>query len=59
MTEVCENDWVLDDFGGQAEWRQVVSIVGNTLYMADGGVMGMDEVKEVMLPSEAHAVGLV
>jgi hypothetical protein len=34
--------------------RQVASVVEDTLYMVDGGVMGAGEVTEVFLESEMY-----
>jgi hypothetical protein len=51
---VFENDYVKDPLDG--ELRQVQSINGETLHMADGGVMGLEEVQEVFLPSEIECV---
>jgi hypothetical protein len=34
--------------------RQVASRINDTLYMVDGGVMGVDEVTEVILESEMY-----
>ena len=50
MAEVCEGDWVRDPMDG--ELRQVDYIIDTTLYLTDGGVMGKEEVNEVLLPSE-------
>ena len=43
-------DAVVDPMDGCL--RKVVRIDGETLYLADGGVMGVDEVEEVWLESE-------
>jgi len=45
-------DFVKDPMDGSV--RQVASNVEGTLYMVDGGVMGADEVTEVILESEMY-----
>ena len=51
--EVAVGDRVLDTMNGH-QWRTVVRIEGDQVYMADGGVMGMRECmrSEIRLPSE-------
>ena len=48
---VCVGDTVRDPM--DRSLRKVVRIEDGTLYMADGGLMGADEVREVWLESEA------
>lgn len=48
---VYEGDFVKDPMDDN-RIRQVGYIVDNCMYMVDGGVMGLDEVKEVILESE-------
>lgn len=45
-------DFVKDPMDGSI--RQVATVVGDTLYMVDGGVMGADEVTEILLESEMY-----
>ncbi len=53
MTIIYEGDFVKDPLDGN-RIRQVATISGKTLNMVDGGVMGYDEVTEVILESEMY-----
>lgn len=50
MSQVEIGDRVRDPMDGRI--RTVTNVVEGTVYMADGGVMGLDECTEVYLPSE-------
>lgn len=50
---VYEGDFVRDRMDN-GRIRQVAVIVGSTMYMEDGGVMGTDEIKDVVLESEMY-----
>lgn len=47
---VLPMDRVRDPLDG--ELRTVQAVVGSTVYLEDGGIMGLDECEEVYLPSE-------
>ena len=44
------DDRVIDPMDGSI--RKVIAVQGETVFMADGGCMGLDECTEVYLPSE-------
>ena len=50
-TRVAIGDRVRDPMDN-GRWRTVTRIEGTTVYMADGGCMGIDECREIRLPSE-------
>ena len=45
---ISDGDWVMDD----GVMRKVSHIVMTTVYMTDGGVMGLNEIDRVYLPGE-------
>ena len=49
---VCVGDTVVDPLDGAR--REVIRIEDETLFMADGGCMGINEVTEIILESEAR-----
>lgn len=51
-TRVAIGDRVRDPLDN-GRWRTVTRIEGTTVYLADGGCMGIDECREIRLPSEA------
>ena len=51
-TRVAVGDRVRDPMDN-GRWRTVTRIEGTTVFMADGGCMGIDECREIRLPSEA------
>ena len=52
---VCSGDFVRDPLDDN-RLREVDYIDGTTVYMTDGGFMGLDECNEVYLPSEAWSM---
>jgi len=48
--DISPGDRVFDDI--DREWRTVESVVESTVFLTDGGVMGIDECTEVRLASE-------
>lgn len=49
--EVLPGDWVRDPMDGD-QFRQIEHIDGNTVYMTDGGFIGLNEITAVYLESE-------
>jgi hypothetical protein len=49
---IYEGDFVRDPMDGTI--RQIGTIIEDTCYMVDGGVMGLDEIEEVILESEMY-----
>jgi hypothetical protein len=49
--QVCPGDFVADPMDGNS-LREVMEVDGSSVYMTDGGVMGLDEIEHVYLPSE-------
>jgi hypothetical protein len=54
MNQVEPGDYVKDPMDGQL--RCVSRVSGEEVFMTDGGVMGLDECSEVLLPSEVESV---